>query len=212
MHISSFFLTAAASAAAVAATGYQVNPNMESGIYFVPRLTKSGLFQRSGESYGHPIHVTDVDTSIPPDDIYENGMNGTLPLPIDELKCVEATEDPWSHDGAKATLVKWCDEDRKIPATENWGYTAGILIARHGSSVAYACNFGKKQGCAGDEIEDAWAHIQNKCGGPYEGGQVCMKKKWKKCYGHSTVTAMICDNTRDTMSEFGPGLEEEVDA
>ena len=192
MHILSFLL--AAVAATVTAIGYQIDPNQEDGVYFIPHLTKSALFQRSEALYGHPIRMADLDFPPSPSNLSESGVNGSVPLPTDSHKCFKATEEPWSFDGAKATLSKWCDEGQDIPNVQKFGQIAGLLLARYGSSIAYACNWGNLQGCAINEIEDAWSHISDNCGGKHQGGQVCMMHKWKKCYGHSTIMGMICEN------------------
>jgi hypothetical protein len=93
-------------------------------------------------------------------------------------------------------MKKRCDGGEAVPAWSN--EKSGILLSRSGSSLAYTCSWGNGDSCGTDEIDFAVNAIAENCGGEYKdelaGGEVCMGD-WKKCYGHTTFTSVLCQNT-----------------
>ncbi|KAI1271578.1 hypothetical protein F5Y07DRAFT_340769 [Xylaria sp. FL0933] len=182
-----FLLLLFATLAAVAFGSYKVNPNMEDGVYFIPVLANSTLLQRSEASYGEPILINDT---VSPLAVSKRGVIGKVPFPTDKNRCFRATESPVDRKRAHDMLSKTCDQGTQIPKFHT---VPGILLARYASSLAYACSYGHSQGCAPNEIDDAWGQISKYCRGDDEGGQVCTEV-WQKCYGHTTITTWICKN------------------
>ncbi|KAI0430892.1 hypothetical protein F5Y09DRAFT_341216 [Xylaria sp. FL1042] len=172
---------------AIVVNSYKVDPNLEDGVYFIPLLTNTTLLQSSEAAYGEPILIT--DTASPPT-ISKRGRIGKVPFPTDIRKCFKATENTVDRKAAHDMLSETCDKGTDIPKFHG---IPGILVARHASSLAFTCSYAHKQGCAPNEIDDAWSQISKRCGGDDKGGEVCTNV-WEKCYGHTTVTAWICHN------------------
>ncbi|KAI0411425.1 hypothetical protein F5X98DRAFT_383785 [Xylaria grammica] len=178
--------------AAPAVNSYRIDPSLKDGAYFIPLLTNSTKFRASREIYGEPIPIGDV---APSTTVSERSVIGVVPVPATTHGCFHAIESRKDHDRAAEILSNWCDSGAKIPPlhTKYTDVVPGIMIARYASSIAFACSWAHKQGCAPNEIQDAWSQITNNCHGDLEGGEICAKH-WKKCYGHSTVTSMICND------------------
>ncbi|KAJ2989414.1 hypothetical protein NUW58_g3477 [Xylaria curta] len=177
-----------AAVGAIIAGSYTIDPNLEDGIYFIPLLTNSSKFRRSEPIYGEPIRIADA---VYPKTLSERSVVGVVPVPADSNSCYQATESRSDLDGAKNSLSTVCGRGVKI---RQWYEVSGLLLARYASSLAFACSWGGKQGCAPNEIDNAWSQITNNCDGDLKSGHICASS-WKKCYGHSTVTSQICDNT-----------------
>ena len=179
------FLLSVLAVAATAVNSYTIDPDLEDGVYYIAILPNS---THKAATYGEPIRLDVPETW---GNMSEQHVVGKVPVPTTSGSCFDAIEHQEDLEGAKKILSDICDSGKKIPARErrNWG----MLIGRYGSSVAWACSQAEKQGCAPNEIDDAWAQIAKRCKGVNKGGEVCMSK-WSKCYGHCTSKGLICEN------------------
>ncbi|KAI0904469.1 hypothetical protein F4823DRAFT_634265 [Ustulina deusta] len=176
MHFTSLLLTALA---ATVANSYRVDPSLEDGVYFIPLLTNSSKFLQSESLYAAPIRIGDA---VLPNALPKRSVVGKVPIPTDTRKCYQATESRVDHDGAYQILSKACDSGTKVPHQHM--SIPGMLVARYASSLAFVCSWGHSQGCAPNEIDDAWSQISKNCGGDLESGHISASR-WKKCYGHT---------------------------
>ncbi|KAI1427712.1 hypothetical protein F5Y12DRAFT_711938 [Xylaria sp. FL1777] len=169
------------------ANSYLIDPNLEDGVYFIPLLTNSTKFRIAETTYGEPILIDDavVTHAVP-----KRSVIGVVPVPTTAKLCYTKTENATELDGARDSLSKICDSGTKI---RRYYSKPGILLARQGCSIAWACSLGGKQGCAPNEIEDAWSQIADNCGSSLVGGQI-YASSWKKSYGHSAFTTYVCSN------------------
>ncbi|TGJ80883.1 hypothetical protein E0Z10_g7878 [Xylaria hypoxylon] len=170
------------------ANSYTIDPNLENGVHFIPLLTNSTEVPGSEAVYGESIRIGDIVFSAT--DYSERSVVGKVPVPSTSIDCYHGTESRWAHDGAFNSLKETCDSGVKIP--RHGSVASGLLIARYGSSIAYACSWGDRQGCAPNEIENVWSQIGGLCG-ELSGGEACVRH-WKKCYGYSTFRSVICSN------------------
>ncbi|KAI0517854.1 hypothetical protein F5B22DRAFT_654606 [Xylaria bambusicola] len=190
MHFTSSILSTLAVASVV--NSYAVDPDLRDGLYYIP-LTPGSTHEVA--SYGEP-HRLDVYESLnsrgPLNGLSERHVIGKVPFPTDTHICYNSVELQPEYEGATKILNDWCDSGKTIPRHIRWN--AGLILSRYGSSMAWVCSLGGRQGCAPNEIENTWSQISDKCNGTLSGGEVCASG-WKKCYGHSTVKGEICGNT-----------------
>ncbi|KAI1290619.1 hypothetical protein F5Y03DRAFT_388738 [Xylaria venustula] len=199
MHFTSVLL---ATLGATTAAAYRIDPNLPDGAYFIPLKTQplsvdSSKFRTGTDlEYGDPILIDTLrlNTNTTMDPIIERGQVGEVPIPVHDHFCVESTEIRKEHDAVKRNLSDQCDKGRKIKGwRDNF---LGMILIRYGSSIAWTCNYSRRQQqCAPNEVDNAYEQIMTLCGTKsyLTGGQICAKK-WKKCYGHSTFQSNVCDN------------------
>ncbi|KAK5625711.1 hypothetical protein RRF57_001427 [Xylaria bambusicola] len=189
MHLISSILSTLAVASVV--NGYTVDPNLKDGLYYISFIPNS---THEVASYGEPYRLSIVKPFNSPESLNilpKRHVVGKVPFPTDSDICYDSVEIQPEYEAATKILSDWCDKGKKIPSHARWN--AGLILSRYGSSLAWTCSLGGKQGCAPNEIEDAWSQIADKCNGILAGGELCASK-WKKCYGHSTVKGMVCGN------------------
>ncbi|KAI0143762.1 hypothetical protein GGR57DRAFT_518097 [Xylariaceae sp. FL1272] len=189
MYLWSFFV---ATISVTVASAYTIDPSLEDGVYFIPMKTNiSARFQGFGTEplYDEPIRIADVAPRAAATELSNRDPLGVIPIPADSHACYNTTEIPWHYQEAHDLLSRACFEGAKIPA---WNHVSGVLLARFANSVAFACSWGRRQGCAPNEIDNAWDQITSNCG-KIKGGHICASP-WKKCYGHTTYTSSICNN------------------
>ncbi|KAI1363192.1 hypothetical protein F5Y08DRAFT_354709 [Xylaria arbuscula] len=184
MHLLSFLLFTLTAAASVA-NGYLIDPDLEDGAYYIPLLPNS---THAVATYGEPIHLGDAEFS---GNMSAQHVVGVVPVPADSGVCFNAIEHKDDLEGAKKILSDLCDSGKKIPA--HGRRQAGIILGRYGSSVAWACSARFSQGCAPNEIDDAWGQISKNCKGDTYSGEICISR-WSKCYGHCASKGVICGN------------------
>ncbi|KAI0888218.1 uncharacterized protein GGS22DRAFT_155354 [Annulohypoxylon maeteangense] len=189
MRASAIILTAMTT---VAINGYQVDPNLTDGVYFIPALNLTGSGKLT-QHFGAPMRVGDISNpQTGSSSKVEFDVVGEVPVPADSHTCYDATENGVDHIGARDALKKTCNDGAWVPGWR--AEQSGIILARYASSLAFVCNWSTNtQACAPNEIEDAYTQISNNCDGETKGGHICASS-WKKCYGHSTVMGEICDN------------------
>lgn len=169
---------------AASASAFVVPDDQEDGMYISTGGSTSAKLRRDASG---PVKIGNITYSEAGGDISTSAIEKRMP--VNAITC-----DPrnilnaWDYVDSRDNLKKFCNKGVKVP---KWNGVSGILYARVGSAIWYACSWGGVNPCSGGEIDEAETRMDHSCGDD-ESAWVEMNT-WKKGYGRAITGMSVCD-------------------